>query len=229
MQSFIRAAGIAAAAVAFVVSASSPSFAGSLQGSPDAGFTAHEAASVTDSDLGVNDVDPQVEAPSRFAGLFNHALAWIAPDRDSGPAPAGEPRSLSELVEAYSADSAPEGDQDCLANAVYFEARSEPIEGQLAVAQVVLNRAASGIYPTGLCEVIKQRAQFSFVRKGEIPAADKTSAAWRKAVAIAHIAREKLASEVAPNILWYHATYVAPSWRRNLTRQAKIGLHIFYS
>ena len=231
MQHLFRAAGIAAAAVALVVSASSPSIAGSLEGAPDPGFTAHEAASVADSDLAVNGVDPQVEEPNRFAGLFNHALAWIAPDRDSAPAPAPvvAARSLSELVEAYAADSAPEGDQDCLANAVYFEARSEPIEGQLAVAQVVLNRAASGIYPSGLCEVIKQPAQFSFVRKGEIPAADKNSAAWRKAVAIAHIAREKLASEVAPNILWYHAAYVAPSWRRNLTRQAKIGLHIFYS
>jgi spore germination cell wall hydrolase CwlJ-like protein len=99
----------------------------------------------------------------------------------------------------------------------------------LAVAQVVLNRAASGRYPAGLCDVIKQHAQFSFIRKGEIPAANKNSAAWRKAVAIAHIARDKLASEVAPNILWYHASYVAPKWRRRLTREAKIGLHIFYS
>lgn len=238
MQPLIRAAGIAAAAVAFVVSASSPSFAGSLEGAPEAGFTAHEAAYVADSDLGVNAVDPQaettepqVEAPSRFAGLFNHALAWIAPDRADSPATReiAAALSLSELVEAFSADAAPEGDEDCLANAVYFEARSEPIEGQLAVAQVVLNRAASGLYPSGLCEVIKQPAQFSFVRKGEIPAADKNSDAWRKAVAIAHIAKEKLASEVASNTLWYHASYVAPKWRRNLTRQAKIGLHIFYS
>jgi spore germination cell wall hydrolase CwlJ-like protein len=220
------------AAVAFVVSASSPSVAGSLEGSPDAGFTAHEAASVADSDLGVNSVDPEVEAPNRFVGLFNHALAWIAPDRDAPPAPppVAVARSLSELVETYSAASAePEGDLDCLANAVYFEARSEPIEGQLAVAQVVLNRAASGVYPTGLCEVIKQPAQFSFVRKGAIPAADKSSDAWRKAVAIANIAHEKLASEVKSNTLWYHATYVAPIWRHNLTRETKIGLHIFYS
>jgi spore germination cell wall hydrolase CwlJ-like protein len=231
LKPLFRAAGIAVAAVAFVVSASSPSIAGSLEGAPDPGFTAHEAASVDDSDLAVNGVDPQVEAPSRFAGMFNHALAWIAPNSDAptAPVPITAARSLSELVEAYSADADPEGDQDCLANAVYFEARSEPIEGQLAVAQVVLNRAASGIYPAGLCDVIKQHAQFSFIRKGEIPAADKSSAAWRKAVAIAHIASEKLASEVAPNTLWYHASYVAPKWKRRLTRQAKIGLHIFYS
>jgi hypothetical protein len=227
LKHIFRAAGIAAAAVAFVASASSPSIAGSLEGAPDPGFTAHEAASLADSDLGVNGVDPQVEAPNPFAGLFHHAWAWIAPDK--GAAPVGVARSLSELVEAYSADSDPEGDQDCLANAVYFEARSEPIEGQLAVAQVVLNRAASGIYPAALCDVVKQPAQFSFVRKGEIPAANKSSAAWRKAVAIAHIASEKLASEVAPNILWYHASYVAPKWKRRLTREAKIGLHIFYS
>ncbi len=235
LQRFFRAAGIAAAAVALIASASSPSIAGSLEGAPGAGFTAHEEATVADDDLAVNGVDPQVEpkpeAANPFAGLFTHALAWIAPNRDSAPAPApaAGTRTLSELVEAYSADADPEGDQDCLANAVYFEARSEPIEGQLAVAQVVLNRAASGVYPAGLCDVIKQHAQFSFVRKGEIPAANKNSAAWRRAVAIAHIASEKLASEVAPNILWYHASYVAPKWRRHLTREAKIGLHIFYS
>lgn len=184
---------------------------------------------MTDSDLGVNGVDPQVGAPSRFAGMFNHALTRIAPDAAPAPAPIVAARTLSELVEAYSAGAEPEGDQACLANAVYFEARSEPIEGQLAVAQVVLNRAASGRYPAGLCDVVKQPAQFSFIRKGEIPAVRKNSDAWRKAVAIAHIARERLASEVASNTLWYHASYVAPTWRRRLTRQAKIGLHIFYS
>jgi len=227
LKRLFRAAGIAAAAVAFVASASSPSIAGNLEGAPDPGFTAHEAASVTD--IGVNGVEPQVEAPGRFAGMFNHALTRIAPDAAPVPAPIAAVRTLSELVEAYSADAEPEGDQACLANAVYFEARSEPIEGQLAVAQVVLNRAASGRYPAGLCDVVKQPAQFSFIRKGEIPATRKNSAAWRKAVAIAHIARERLASEVASNTLWYHASYVAPTWRRRLTRQAKIGLHIFYS
>ena len=94
---------------------------------------------------------------------------------------------------------------------------------------MVLNRAASGRYPATLCEVVTQKAQFSFISDGQFPAANRSSAAWRKAVAIAHIAESRLARELKPDILWYHATYVAPSWRRNLSREAKIGRHIFYS
>jgi spore germination cell wall hydrolase CwlJ-like protein len=60
--------------------------------------------------------------------------------------------------------------------------------------------------------------------------ADRASEAWRKAVAIAHIAEDKLTqAEVPAGVLWYHATYVSPSWGKRLTRETQIGLHIFYS
>ena len=138
-------------------------------------------------------------------------------------------RTLSELVENYAGLSTDNGEQDCLANAVYFEARGEPIEGQLAVAEVVLNRAQSGRYPSTICQVVTQPWQFSFVRRGHIPAADRSSESWRRAVAIARIA-EAGASRLLPrNVLWYHAEYVSPSWGRRLARNTKIGLHIFYS
>jgi spore germination cell wall hydrolase CwlJ-like protein len=138
-------------------------------------------------------------------------------------------RSLAALT-AENAGSATAGaDHECLAVAVYFEARGETLEGQLAVAEVVLNRAASGQYPAEVCAVVKQKAQFSFVRNGQFPSADRASAAWKKAVAIAKIAQAELADELPKNVLWYHADYVAPSWGKRLTRQAKIGTHIFYS
>lgn len=137
--------------------------------------------------------------------------------------------ALDSLVETYSAERISDSEQDCLANAVYFEARGEGLEGQLAVAAVVLNRAASDKYPPSICGVVKQPAQFSFVRRGRFPRADKASEAWRRAVAIAHIARNKLAGELASNVLWYHANYVSPSWGRRLTRVVRIGAHIFYS
>ncbi|HEU0134416.1 MAG TPA: cell wall hydrolase, partial [Allosphingosinicella sp.] len=137
--------------------------------------------------------------------------------------------NLSQLVQAYAGTQTGDREQECLANAVYFEARSEPIEGQLAVAEVVLNRAASGRYPTDLCAVITQKAQFSFIRRGRFPSADRGSEAWRKAVAIASIARQKLAGNLPSSVLWYHATYVSPSWGKRLTKQTQIGLHIFYS
>jgi spore germination cell wall hydrolase CwlJ-like protein len=141
-----------------------------------------------------------------------------------------EPRSLDELVVDYAAAGTEGAEQDCLANAVYFEARGEPLQGQLAVAEVVINRAASGRYPATLCGVVVQPAQFSFVRRGRIPQADRSSDAWRRAVAVARIAKERITPRVLPqSCLWYHASYVSPSWGRRLAQSARIGLHIFYS
>jgi spore germination cell wall hydrolase CwlJ-like protein len=121
-------------------------------------------------------------------------------------------------------------EQDCLASAVYFEARGEPLKGQLAVADVVLNRVASERYPDTICEVVEQPWQFSFVNAtGRIPNADRSSEAWSKAVAIARIALAGTARAVDSDVLWYHADYVSPSWGRRLARQDRIGLHIFYS
>ena len=137
-------------------------------------------------------------------------------------------RSLRTLVQAYAAANGPNPERECLAQAVYFEARGEPIEGQLAVAEVVLNRAASGEYPSSICDVVTQPAQFSFVRDGRFPAIDRGSDAWRKAVAVAHIAAEDLADTLSSDVLWYHAAYVAPSWGRRLSRVTQIGAHIFY-
>ena len=135
---------------------------------------------------------------------------------------------LHKLVRAYEGDNTPDAEQKCLAGAVYFEARGESLEGQLAVAEVVLNRAASGEYPASICKVVTQPAQFSFVRDGVFPKIDETDVAWRTALAVAHVAAEKLANELGPDVLWYHADYVAPSWGRRLSPVIQIGAHIFY-
>jgi len=147
----------------------------------------------------------------------------------SAPAAAPAPRPLRDLVISYVDYGNQDVEQDCLVKAVYFEARSESLEGQLAVAEVVLNRAASGVYPASICGVVVQPAQFSFIRGGKFPTPDKDSQAWRTAVAIADIARKAQADLVPANVLWYHADYVSPSWGRRLTRVAQIGTHIFYS
>ena len=137
-------------------------------------------------------------------------------------------RSLRRLVRAHAAADVPDPERECLAGAVYFEAQGESVEGQLAVAEVVLNRAASGEYPSSICDVVTQPAQFSFIRDGRFPAIDRGSDAWRKAVAVAHIAAENLADTLSSDVLWYHADYVAPSWGRRLSRATQIGAHIFY-
>jgi spore germination cell wall hydrolase CwlJ-like protein len=136
--------------------------------------------------------------------------------------------SLQELVGDMPIEDQLAPDMKCLAQAVYFEARGEPLDGQLAVAKVVMNRATSGLYPRDYCAVITQRAQFSFVRRGVIPQADETSAAWRRAKAIARIAQQDLWASEARDALYFHANYVNPSWARRKTQLARIDTHIFY-
>jgi N-acetylmuramoyl-L-alanine amidase len=135
---------------------------------------------------------------------------------------------LYALVDRYSAGAELNEEATCLATAVYFEARGESLEGQLAVARVVMNRAASGRYPPSWCETVKQHAQFSFVRHGEFPAINTGSDAWRKAQAITRLAMSNAVPSISNDVLWYHADYVAPTWRRNLQEVSKIGQHIFY-
>jgi spore germination cell wall hydrolase CwlJ-like protein len=138
--------------------------------------------------------------------------------------------TLEEQVATAARVETEDQQQDCLASAVYFEARGEPLKGQLAVADVVLNRTASPKYPDSICEVVEQPWQFSFVNAtGRIPEANRSSQSWRNAVAIARIAMADTAEAVKGDVLWYHADYVSPSWGRRLARQDKIGLHIFYS
>jgi len=172
----------------------------------------------------------EVAVPTPY--YLDHALAAVPMagalglNEDAAPAT----RSLDALVADYAAGQTSGAEQECLANAVYFEARGESLQGQLAVAEVVMNRAASGRYPASLCGVVVQPAQFSFVRRGRMPRADRGSEAWRRAVAVARIAAEGAAPRMLPtSCLWYHANYVSPSWGRRLARSARIGVHIFYS
>ena len=135
---------------------------------------------------------------------------------------------LYALVQKFETNAALDQETNCLATAVYFEARGESAEGQLAVARVVMNRAASGRYPPDWCSVVKQPAQFSFVRHGEFPQADTNSDAWKKAEAVAELAAANVVPSVGTDVLWYHADYVAPTWRHGLQEVQQIGAHIFY-
>jgi spore germination cell wall hydrolase CwlJ-like protein len=135
--------------------------------------------------------------------------------------------SLQELVGDMPVGDELSADMKCLAQAVYFESRGEPLAGQLAVAEVVINRSKSGYYPSDYCSVITQRAQFSFVRRGVIPQADESSLAWRKAKAIAQIAQQNLWESEARDALYFHATYVHPTWAHQKVQLAQIDTHIF--
>jgi len=158
------------------------------------------------------------------------------PDAGSTMAPAGAVpvrpavthAGLWPMVWANMSGAALDDESSCIATAVYFEARGEPFDGQLAVAEVIMNRAASGKYPTSYCGVVKQPWQFSFVRGGQFPRINEQSASWGYAQAIARIAKQRLADALPDDVLWYHADYVAPGWGRRLSKVEKIGAHIFY-
>jgi len=137
---------------------------------------------------------------------------------------------LYALVDKYGASAQLDEESRCMAVAVYHEARGEALEGQLAVARVIMNRAASGKYPGSWCGVVKQPWQFSFVNphSGQFPSVDEASASWRHAVGIVRLATANIVPSVSDDVLWYHATYVAPSWGRRLSRAQQIGAHIFY-
>jgi len=137
---------------------------------------------------------------------------------------------LYALVDRYKAGAPLDEQANCIATAVYHEARGESVEGQLAVARVIMNRAASGKYPSSWCGTVKQPWQFSFVnpRTGAIPYIDQASDCWAKAVAITRLAVANAVPSLGSDVLWYHASYVAPGWGRRLQRVEKIGTHIFY-
>lgn len=136
------------------------------------------------------------------------------------------PDSLAELVAAKAMPAELDRESECLAASVYFEAKSEPLDGQLAVAEVVLNRASSGRFPSSICGVVFQPSQFSFVRGNGFPPINKSSLHWKRAVAIAQIAIEDSWDSTASNALYFHARRVSPNWRK--TRVATLGNHVFY-
>ncbi len=122
----------------------------------------------------------------------------------------------------------------CLANAIYFEARSEPLRGQMAVAQVVVNRAFSGFYPNDICGVVYQNAsrhlacQFTFACDGK-----RKLITERGHWAVANrIARQTLDGQIyVPEVAkstHYHAAYVHPSWTHEMKRLVRFGVHSFY-
>lgn len=133
--------------------------------------------------------------------------------------------SLEAMVAAMPHSEPETDDLRCIATGVFFESANQSVEGQLAVANVIINRAESGRFAPTPCAVLTQRGQFSFVRRGIIPT-PPNDGRWQRAVAIARIASEDRWSDPVPGALFFHATYVSPGWNR--PRIARLGDHIFY-
>ena len=155
------------------------------------------------------------------------APAATTPSVPAAPiAPAAEEEfdTLAQAVAAQDSAAADESLQ-CLAGAIYFESKGEPLTGQLAVAEVIINRAKSGRFPTDVCAVVKQRGQFSFVRGGQIPNISAGSA-YRTAIAVAKVALADAWNSPAQKALYFNTPDRRPSVRA--VKVASIGNHVFY-
>jgi spore germination cell wall hydrolase CwlJ-like protein len=134
---------------------------------------------------------------------------------------------LASMVAQLRAPDAGSRELECLATGVYFEAKSEPLTGQLAVGQVIANRTQSGgRFPSSYCGVLFQRGQFSFVHGGRLPSVPRANKQWQTAVAIAKIVDQGLKESAVGDALFFHARYVSPGWR--MKRIASIGNHVFF-
>jgi hypothetical protein len=148
------------------------------------------------------------------------------------PAPGVPPPSPAERLHLEGKERARA--ERCLANAVYFEARSEPVRGQMAVAQVVINRAFSGFYPNDICGVVYQNAsrhlacQFTFACDGKSKAIHERGE-WARAN---RIAKQTLDGQIyVPEVAkstHYHAIYVHPNWVGEMKKMVRFGIHNFY-
>ena len=170
---------------------------------------------VIDNTISATDTKPQNQAEL-------NTLAITKVDTNQSLAELIEERRVTQSNESYK----PDAESTCLATAIYYEAKSESLSGQIAVAQVMLNRTKSSRFPETLCGVVMQPHQFSFVRNGRLPTIAKNNQQWRTARAVAEVAREKLWHPVVGNAMFFHAKRVSPHW--HATEVASLGNHIFY-
>lgn len=189
--------------------------------------------------ISVASIDPANAGVAALGAIDGVAPAsGVNPD---APAPVSAPQQL-----AYARDNLPvskavpphekiaKKELWCLATAIYFEARGESYRGQVAVAQVVMNRVKMSLYPSTICGVVFQNqnkrnaCQFSFACDG-IPETVTEPKAWAQAEEIAQkVVDGKLYLPEVGKASHYHASYVYPDWAPRLKRVTKIGMHIFY-
>lgn len=192
-----------------------------------AAAVATTALSPAVSDAAPASAEASVAAAPRFVAT---PVIQPVPEQDEADLSglARDANSLASLVADVPAAGRLDEQMRCLAGAIYFESKGEPLAGQLAVGRVVVARASSGRFPSSYCGVVYQRSQFSFVRGGRMPAIDTDSAAWKRARKVAMIAHEGAWRSAAEGALFFHARYVSPRWKNGKTKLAQIDNHVFY-
>ena len=198
---------------------------------PPRPFPSGEPGSIFDAPVERADLpplpsDPSIVMKNGIGGGQSVAPKGEVTGEDQRPMTPAERLGLDEAGRVKS--------EICLAEAIYFEARGEAVRGQMAVAQVVLNRVFSGKYPNTVCGVVYQNAhrhlacQFTFACDG-IPDIVREPDMWERA--------KTIAAEMLDGKLWlpevgkathYHASWVRPGWVREMTKMHRLGVHTFY-
>ncbi|MBM3544033.1 MAG: cell wall hydrolase [Alphaproteobacteria bacterium] len=225
-----------------VTSAGKQLIAASLTGTPSFTAKRSEVARDRKADRLIPTTTEVVRSSSGNPLLMNAAnTSMFGPDLDVDafrPSPediaySPSPDALGFRYQGETQAEFEERERRCLATALYFESRGEPIRGQIAVGQVILNRVRSPNFPETICGVVFQGqhqpgCQFSFACDGKTDA-PRNSAQWGLAQDLAKqiMAGEHWLPELGYST-YFHATYVSPYWRGGMSRSDRIGRHIFY-
>ena len=199
------------------------------------GTTRTDAPVVTPPDGATPPVEVQIAARTPFEEIASFQLASVSADPDvTGSIGHADSAAVTSGLSLALQDEDLGKAKKCLAEAIYFEARSETEKGQYAVAQVVMNRTRTGFYPASVCGVVyenksrRNRCQFSFACDGK-PDRVRDPKSWATA--------QRIADDVLINGAYlpdigtathYHATYVRPRWIRDMTDKHRVGMHVFY-
>jgi len=177
-------------------------------------------------------VAPLAESPSgkEDARVATERVSAIDP---AGPGAAFAIGAAEPFRGGFSDASSPARALECLAQAVYYEGATEPLEGQQGIAQVILNRVSHPAFPDSVCGVVYEGAerstgcQFTFTCDGSL-ARRPSEALWARARRTAQAALGGFVADQVGRATHYHADYVDPYWSASLDRIDKVGLHIFY-
>lgn len=183
---------------------------------PDGGYEVAALEGVASVDHGLDDMArPPGSVPTGLAKAVRATLLTT-------------PRALDALPRASGSKQ-----WRCLTEAIYFEARGEPVEGQAAVAEVILNRVDSPRHPDTVCAVVNQgtgrlhACQFSYTCDGQ-PETVTEPRAWQRAGKIARALLDGADRMLPRGVTHYHADYVDPFWASVYTQVAQVGAHVFY-
>lgn len=182
------------------------------------------AATRTAADTAAYPSTQPLAADTRPAVEPDPAIQPLTPDQALPAAVAAA--SLEELVAAQDVVTPVSAEMRCLAGAIYYEARSETLRGQLAVGRVVVARTRSGRFPASYCGVIHQPAQFPWARRVHLDDLDGQSPMWQRAVAVARIADAGSWQSPAEGALFFHAGHTVP--RANATGVMQVDHQVFY-